>query len=500
MSVDKHIARIKNTWAFALANLDDGQTALLTDEKNEHIHRIGSDFYFPAMSKKWTGAAFTFLDSAFNDLEIKGNLDIAEFLRHTGDLNTYLQFQTDRADIFAGALNFLQIQNTTQNVFNINPTAADVDTRISATGATNALFVQGSDGLIGVGTASPITVLHLASTGPSVATLERVDATISINNQIGGIDFRGGESTIQTVGQISVNATANWDATNSPTYMTFSTTENSLILSEKLRITSNGIVANNALSNFDFIIKSDTNANFFHLDADGGIGSEGSLGIGGVPVLDTRLSITDVASGSSTATSLLTLDDSSNNGIIQFLGGATSNQTIIFRDNVGTDAGIAYNHSTRELGLFGPGDVSYITMTATEIIMNTDGLDKIFRVEGDGDVNLIVTKSAGAADSNFVGIGVAPTLGKLQVKITGDGDEGLSAGVYFDQDNTGNLPVLGLDQGDSIEAFIDYIGTSNPSAVNSISSWTTGQTIQGLFKVEINGVTRWMQFFDAPTA
>jgi hypothetical protein len=57
-----------------------------------------------------------------------------------------------------------------------------------------------------------------------------------------------------------------------------------------------------------------------------------------------------------------------------------------------------------------------------------------------------------------------------------------------------------IDQNDADQAFIDYQGTTAANADNSVSSWTTGASIQGFIRVEINGTTRWMPFYDAPTS
>ena len=62
------------------------------------------------------------------------------------------------------------------------------------------------------------------------------------------------------------------------------------------------------------------------------------------------------------------------------------------------------------------------------------------------------------------------------------------------------IPVLYLDQGDSSEPFIDYVGTSAANASNSISTWTTGNSIQGFIQIDINGTQYWMPYYDAPTS
>lgn len=60
--------------------------------------------------------------------------------------------------------------------------------------------------------------------------------------------------------------------------------------------------------------------------------------------------------------------------------------------------------------------------------------------------------------------------------------------------------VLELKQQDQSEPFVDFVGTTAANANQSITSWTTGNSIQGGIKVNINGVTRWLMFYDAPTS
>lgn len=57
-----------------------------------------------------------------------------------------------------------------------------------------------------------------------------------------------------------------------------------------------------------------------------------------------------------------------------------------------------------------------------------------------------------------------------------------------------------IDQNDADQAFIDFQGTSTANADNSISSWTTGASIEGFIWVEINGVKKRMAYYDEPTS
>ena len=98
------------------------------------------------------------------------------------------------------------------------------------------------DGLVGVDTDSPLSKIHAATTdGSTNLTLERVDTSVSTNDVIGGVLFRGGESTVQTVGQILCEAAQDWSAPVSGSRLSFYTvTKDALSLVERMRITENG--------------------------------------------------------------------------------------------------------------------------------------------------------------------------------------------------------------------------------------------------------------------
>lgn len=75
------------------------------------------------------------------------------------------------------------------------------------------------------------------------------------------------------------------------------------------------------------------------------------------------------------------------------------------------------------------------------------------------------------------------------------------AQLHVDQPSaSAAIPVLYLDQGDVSEPFTNYVGTSAASAANSLSSWTTGNAVQGHIQIDVNGVKRWLRFYDDPTS
>ena len=60
--------------------------------------------------------------------------------------------------------------------------------------------------------------------------------------------------------------------------------------------------------------------------------------------------------------------------------------------------------------------------------------------------------------------------------------------------------AITIDQNDIDEAFIDHQGTSAANVDNNITTWTTGNSIQGFIKQEINGSVVWMPYYNAPTS
>lgn len=87
--------------------------------------------------------------------------------------------------------------------------------------------------------------------------------------------------------------------------------------------------------------------------------------------------------------------------------------------------------------------------------------------------------------------------------ILGDGDVGIgvtapTASLDIDQPSaTGAKPVVRLDQGDTDETFIDFIGTSAADGTASISSDTTEDSAKfGAIRIEINGVHKWIRIYD----
>ena len=84
-------------------------------------------------------------------------------------------------------------------------------------------------------------------------------------------------------------------------------------------------------------------------------------------------------------------------------------------------------------------------------------------------------------ESRYVGITNASPSAPLDIK---------------QDDSAANVPVLELEQLDTNESFINFVGTSGTASANSISSSTASVAAKtGAIRVKINGVTAWIRLY-----
>ncbi|MEE9149967.1 MAG: hypothetical protein V3U27_21525 [Candidatus Tectomicrobia bacterium] len=176
---------------------------------------------------------------------------------------------------------------------------------------------------------------------------------------------------------------------------------------------------------------------------------------------------TETVSGAYTHSSDITMSGAN---IVMGDNSVTGIDTLTFTDTQGTIAGIQNQNLL---------DSTVAELIAGAWTFNEAGNDVDYRFEGLNDTTLLVTN----AGNDAVGIGKGVPLAKLQVDQTS---------------STGAKPVLALDQGDIDDTFINYIGTSAADSSRSISSSTAAAAAKfGAFRVEINGVTKWVRVYDS---
>jgi hypothetical protein len=200
-------------------------------------------------------------------------------------------------------------QINTGMIFNEN--GADVDFRVESDTDANALFLQGSDGFIGVGTASPLTKIHINTTnvGNYTAFLMSQLGNTSGNTTELAFKFNSG-------GVSGGNISSSKDA-NAGSNLTFSTGSISngadvqrLGISSLGGITATSVAGGHVVFNedgvdADFRVESDTITHALFVQ-----GSDGNVGIGASPSYKLHVSGTHLYLTNSGNTELMTTNTS----------------------------------------------------------------------------------------------------------------------------------------------------------------------------------------------
>jgi hypothetical protein len=176
-----------------------------------------------------------------------------------------------------------------------------------------------------------------------------------------------------------------------------------------------------------------------------------NVGIGGSSLAGLTTGLGNTCIGKQTGLALTT------GGGNVFIGNACGDNTITGGSNI----------------LIGPSQDTTTTSTTGELRIHFAGGANIPLISGD-------------MVAGHCGINTLPADQDATLHITTDAGDTISC--------------LKLEQDDADDEFIDFEGTTAANALQSISSLTAGNTIQGFFRVNINGTIRWMPFYDAPTS
>jgi len=189
----------------------------------------------------------------------RGNIPAGHFSRGIlfNTTDDKLQFYNSGSD--SGWRNFV----FSEGAVVLNEAGGDFDFRVEGVGQPNAVFVQGSDGSVGIGTGAPVFPLSVRSStavsgqmadfiytgasGSNAGGFIKVGnddgAALASGHRIGGFIFTGSKSASATQNSVAVIATAagNWTTSSTPSYLTFQTTPSgSTTRSEVLKIQSGG--------------------------------------------------------------------------------------------------------------------------------------------------------------------------------------------------------------------------------------------------------------------
>ena len=178
-----------------------GDSVIILDNSNQLL-RIDQNSI-----RTTTNSVLTFLTNSTSVLQLDtsqnsifyGDVFIPEYLKHSGDDDNYIRFQSDRQTLVAGGTEFIDFANTTQDYITIGG-GSDIDVKLVSSTNNKYIFIQGSDGNIGINDLTP-----------SYAFDVNAETNFTTGVRTNGTRYhQGGSSTFWYAS--TTNARINWDA------------------------------------------------------------------------------------------------------------------------------------------------------------------------------------------------------------------------------------------------------------------------------------------------
>jgi len=153
----------------------------------------GGDVLPGGIAQKLGSTTEEWLDGWFS-----GNIYVGQYMYHHDDVDTYISFTNNAIQISAGGTDFLSMSTST-NIIIINDGGLDRDFIVEGVGVAQALFVQGSDGFVGVNDGSPTYQLDVngtfrttgAAIAPSLLSTAAYSGTANYGFEIDPSDITG---------------------------------------------------------------------------------------------------------------------------------------------------------------------------------------------------------------------------------------------------------------------------------------------------------------------
>ena len=296
--------------------------------------------------------------AADGDITAGGAIYASEFMYHTGDTDTKIQFTADQINLLAGNVNMLKLKETTQNEAVFFEDGTDCDFRIEAASAAYFFYINSGDNKIFVGgnTANKLTDqmfniqdgnIALGKNSADAAGSElrfaksrhatdgNVTTAVNAADNIGEIVFQGSDGdelviAAKIVGGIDYGTPANNDMPGKLTF--FTTPDGSATPTEALRLNQgqhavlpNGSLLIQGLADGTELGGGTNDFKGMHLDYDGDTNYHGRIVVRGNTADTSRgqfsIIVTAAAPGDATVITALEVDSSGN---VATIGGSVN--------------------------------------------------------------------------------------------------------------------------------------------------------------------------------
>jgi len=140
------------------------------------------------------------------ELDVDGDIGLAEYIYHKDDDDTYIRFRTDQIDFVAGGLTFLTLDENTSDIIAVNNGANDIDFQVQGSGSANLIRTDAANDMVGIGTATPSHLLTAAGSSHLSGGLVHKRTAVASNYTASITDY--------ILGVTSVPVSIEFDATS----------------------------------------------------------------------------------------------------------------------------------------------------------------------------------------------------------------------------------------------------------------------------------------------
>jgi hypothetical protein len=99
-----------------------------------------------------------------SDVSVTGELFVATNIKHTGDSDTYIEFTGDQMRFLCGGKPLIHAEEASTDTVVINDGGNDLDFRVEGIDDQNLICTDGLNNKVGIGTATPSTILDVSGT------------------------------------------------------------------------------------------------------------------------------------------------------------------------------------------------------------------------------------------------------------------------------------------------------------------------------------------------